>query len=613
MDQLADGKEAHRDRPTRAPGGLSRGRFGGTVRTALGSIWVHGAALAVLLVILIPTTSSQFIALVDEGVYTAQAANLSDGSWAAPRPLPEIDASGRFNPLLAPTKDDSWIPYARQPLYPVLLSPVFAAGGYQSLLVVSALGTWIAAMNASGLAGLVRRKLMIPTLWLTAVGTPLLFDAYVVNAHSLAAAAGSACALGVMRFATPETNTRASTRLYGTGWLLLAILSAVLLVLLRSEGAILIGSLAFTGCLLAISFKGYQPKINYRLAGPCLFIGVTGIITYLLNEQWSLAISSTPGTTSASIARQTDPLHLLWASILRPWSDDNRSASSTMFIVLASIIIAGLAIRLKPRWNLLGLGLLWVAAATAVIRGVYSTELVSGLLPTIPAVVLGLLLLGTPDLNFLTVRFLLGSSAFAAIAILWTAYGIGGGTEWGGRFFHILIPFLTPLAVAALDSMLAVRSTAYRRWLVSAVIVLTAAISLASLRALADQRQWVGSLVESTVQIAEQSPNAIVAVATLNDSGTSRVFWEQSRRGFPILNGGSLSGLGALLPQADAAGRSEVLVITNVDPPTLETIVNRVQQTLKVTTRWSVTRVEAVGNTGLVALTLNKDSSDRSD
>ncbi|MCZ7631299.1 MAG: hypothetical protein M5U19_20615 [Microthrixaceae bacterium] len=86
-----------------------------------------------------------------------------------------------------------------------------------------------------------------------------------------------------------------------------------------------------------------------------------------------------------------------------------------------------------------------------------------------------------------------------------TLYSNGGAAEWGGRFFHLLIPVITPAAVLGLqrgvrgfpdppDRVLTQRLVA-----IACTLVVTAALSVSGLRAQGEIRAKAADTVDGTL------------------------------------------------------------------------------------------------------------------
>ncbi len=571
------------------------------------SLWLHAVLLGVLLCALVPIVDNGTPAAVDEGVYAAQAANLSKGNWAGPRPLPRLDPDGHRGALIdSVIVGDQWIPYARQPLYPVLLTPWYRFGGYRGMLILSIIGTLGAAVAAAAIGRIIDHRFALPSLWITGIGTPLLFDAYVVLGHSIAAAAAGLVGYSLLRawgFHPDGVARSASPR-----WWLVCVLGTVMLVMLRSEGAVVAGAVSVVGVALSISGLPHHPRLRWGTLVPAISVGLTGVAAYLLNARWTSVIIGQAFGGAGSVRRETDPLAQVWISILRPWGIDNRYASAATALLVICSIGAALCLRLLPRRPSLAVGLLLMATLGAVAHNLERQELISGLFATIPIVVIGLILIPRLTLADFPIRFLLGSVALSTTTIVWTSYGTGGTAEWGGRFYHVLIPFLVPASVAGLHHGLSMLPVRLRPISIVAAITMTSLVSLSALRTMADYKSFDQSEVTAVTHYRQQVGLEMpVVFATVQSSGLTRLFWRDLIDAAPIVNGGNIGGLNQMLPTADRIGIDELMVITDVDRFTFEYVLNKARELSPAATdNWTVISEQTLDETGLTALRLQR-------
>src|SRR5690606_38951901 len=139
---------------------------------------------------LLPLFDDGLVPMPDEGLYSAQAAYLSEGSWEGDRPAVDVDPHGELVPLfIDAVVGDRHIPYYRHPLYPAVLAGFYRVAGTTGLVLASVIGTWLAAVSAARLARRLDPRLTLPTLWLCGAGSPLLYYAYAVIGHAPAAGA----------------------------------------------------------------------------------------------------------------------------------------------------------------------------------------------------------------------------------------------------------------------------------------------------------------------------------------------------------------------------------------------------------------------------------------
>jgi hypothetical protein len=208
----------------------------------------HVAALAVVLVALVPLVGPSVSFSADEGAAIVQARHLARGDgWTVDHPVPEADPAGRNYPLELSARgpDGRTAPFAKHPLYAVLLAVAAKLGGVTAMVLLSVAGTLAAAALACALAGRMGPGLARPALWATGLGSPLLFDGYLVIAHTLGAALCAGAALFAVRALEDGRRTVPST----AG----VVACVVAAVLLRTEAALFALALAATLAAVAVA------------------------------------------------------------------------------------------------------------------------------------------------------------------------------------------------------------------------------------------------------------------------------------------------------------------------------------------------------------------------
>ncbi|MEQ1786697.1 MAG: hypothetical protein ABL966_06575, partial [Acidimicrobiales bacterium] len=218
----------------------------GAARIGGAALGAHAGALLLVLLAIVPFVGLGVSYSADEGAAIIQAQSLAAGDgWIIPHPFPELDPRGDLYPLeLSSTGPDGVAAYAKHPIYPVVLAAADRVGGQPAMILLSVLGTWLAALGAAVLTRQLTGGLARTALWVTGVGSPLLFDGYWVIAHSLGAAAIVWAVVAVV--AALRSDGRRAT----IGVLVGAPLLVGLAGLLRTE-AILYGGVLAIGALAA--------------------------------------------------------------------------------------------------------------------------------------------------------------------------------------------------------------------------------------------------------------------------------------------------------------------------------------------------------------------------
>lgn len=530
----------------------------------------HALALLALLLVGLPFLD-RAAAIPDEAVYSAQARLLAGGSWSGERPAVDLDPDATMNPLLdSKIVGDRYFPYTRHAIYPLILTPAWAALGPAGLLVVSALGTWAAALVAALIAGRLDRRIVLPTLWLVGLGSPLLFDATVVLPQSLAAAACGLTMLGVARIIDQQDRG---------AWVWLPLATAAM-VMLRSEGVIVAAAMAVSVVLAGCSLQ------RKRLAAPrtwaaAIVLAATGAAAYLLDGFIGRSIGSSggvgidvggvPARGDGSVASAT------WASLLRPFDQTWSYAGYLRPLIFVAVLVAAVAHRLVPRRTLLPLALLICAAGMAIVQATQTPSLINGLLPAVPLLPLGLLLLRRVHFSDPLGRRLALTALLATPVLLLTIYADGGASQWGGRFFHILLPLLLPLSILAVWDAGSRLVRGEARVAGAAVAIITLALSTVGVRWNHETRDIVGTVRQESVSYAlaampDERPLLVIALLELD--ARSRFFWRDLDR-VDVLCLQRFQQLSNLLAQIETTDRTTLTVLTDLDVKLFRNIARR--------------------------------------
>lgn len=539
-----------------AVGEAALGRDGSSRR-----VWIHALALAVVLAGLFVFVDNGSISVADEAVYATQSQALVDGSWTSPRPAPDLDPEGRGIPLVdSVVVGDRVIAYQRHPLYPILLVPAVALFGYSGALAMSAIGVWCAAVVAAFTARRIDRRYGVPALWITGLASPLLFDAYTLWAHSLAAAAFGLTVLGVLRALAGER------RVIHLGW---AALGAVASVLLRTEGVVIV--LALATVVVAGGVRWQRRTVDRTHLGIGGALALVAIVSYVLDSRWSVSISGRGGygtnPTKLVLGPRSNLGSAVWSSLLRPYRTTPYVATAFAAVLTP---LAALTARLRRVTAALpwALALLaaggWIVALVTIPVG--NATLVTGLFAAFP-LLSALLLLDRTALGRTEVWLPVGSFAVATLLLALSIHETSTMAEWGGRYFHaLLVPLVGP-ALLALDRQRSRFDAPERRMFVLPLVILLVAPSVMAVRWVETRKEFVFGetrRVAATAE-AETAPGTrpLVLVWRTSPDGTSRRFFEVAER-IDVLNAPSLSGLFELLDQPDVRTRRSVTVVTDL-------------------------------------------------
>lgn len=405
-----------------------------------GPLWAHLVALAVVLVVLLPVigTSASFSA--DEGAAIVQAKSLAAGhGWLVAHPVPQVDPTGAAYPLeLSGRGPKGTAPFVKHPLYAVLLAGADRLGGVAAMVLLSILGT----VAAAGLAALLARRLdpvlALPTLWVVGVGSPLLFDGYLVIAHTL----GAAGAAGAVLAAAVAVERRSR-------WAAALVLPAVAgAVLMRTEAAFLGLGLA----VAAVTLLRWHDRVVVAMVAAASVGGVLG--ARLVERVWIASVlgganggtgAVAPATTKGFVGDRWQGFVLTW---LRPSYAAPRIVDLCLVLMAAALVLA--AYNARRRRPGVGACAAVAGAAALVALAVAPTNLVPGLLVACPLIAAGLALVGRDTLASPTARLAAVTSVVFVAAVLATQYATGGSGEWGGRYFALALPVALPVLVLAM-------------------------------------------------------------------------------------------------------------------------------------------------------------------
>ncbi|MBS1838169.1 MAG: hypothetical protein JST64_10795 [Actinobacteria bacterium] len=435
-------------------------------------------------------------------------------------------------------------------------------------VLVSVFGAWAAALVAAFIARRLNSSYGVWALWLAGIGSPLFFDAYIVVAHTLAATCAGLAFLGVSRALEGGRKRH----------LLYALPAVAAVTALRSEGAIFSAALGATVLVMSLGLPPLR-RIRWRSSAIGLAVLVVGACTFVADKAFAAAIVGTRVSASPLSSLNTaamDPVAGAWASLLRPFYGGWESVTLLLPLLVLGVWLAAVALRLLPSRPLLPLVALVASAAASVGLWFWPPGLVTGLLVTSPLVIPGLVWLRRHDLQRAPVTRSLLVVGSATVGILLLNYRVGGAAEWGGRFFHLLLPILLAVVVLGLDNARRVL-TRREAWVAgTCLVVVTASIAGAVVTTQVDMRRTVGDFVDGTVAAAHrlerQHPEwgpLVVAPVMMEQGGVDRYFWNQD---VELLASTPIRALGVLLDSVAASGRTRMLITTNVDPARLSVL-----------------------------------------
>ena len=184
----------------------------------------------------------------------------------------------------------------------------------------------------------------------------------------------------------------------------------------------------------------------------------------------------------------------------------------------------------------------------------------------------------------------------SASGITLTAYTEGGATEWGGRFYAVLIPLFVPLAMLGLVHAADQLPRHARRVAVAGALVTSLSLSALALQSNAQVRENNTHFVRTTLATVHRltdSPDPLLILGGTNIGGTSRSFWDK-RSEVDLIVGPSVVAMFALIGRAAVNGYDEVALMTDFAPSQMDEVGRAWLDPLD----WHLTRKAAIGSTG---------------
>ena len=446
----------------------------GAAPAARRRLWKHAAALLVLLVVLIPVVGTRSAFVTDESYVVIQLDTIEEtGVWALDHPMPEVDPEGAAFGLHGATRyEPGYTLYGKHPALIYLYLPVHRAFGLVGLVGLSVLGTWAAALVAAALAERIRPDSGVFALWLVGVGSPLFFDAFVIHAHTIAAAVAGAGALLALRMVDDDR------RALGAG----VVVAALVVALLRTEGIFFAGALGGALGLFGLARR----RIALVATGAATV--VAGGAALLIDRAWAARVAAgdyvdveTFGREALSFVagRYTSMLFTLFMPGYR-----GGALPEALTTLGAVLLIVGTALLRRRPADTGAVVLPLTGAALLLARAFLEWGPVPGLLVAFCVGVAALVLLGGAVWRAPATRLLLLVAGVYGVAVALTQYPLGGHTEWGGRYFALAVPLLGAVAAASLHGALPGFAVPTARALRGAFLVAAAGLAILSISTL---------------------------------------------------------------------------------------------------------------------------------
>jgi len=400
---------------------------------ALGRLrWADVAALVVLLTVALWWMPSGPFT-VDEGEVLLQQDGLDrTGEWEVTYPAAELDPTGQWFPVYLIERDGMrFLPHIKHPAWQTALRPVFAAAGSEGLAGVHALAligsAWAAAMLARRLGSDRERSVF----WAVGALSPVTVGTFIGLGHAVGALAvtGGLTALVTASESSPLDERRHLRRVGVAG----------------AAGCFCAGILVRNEVVLAALVVAFVLLWRRRWRAAAV-IAVAVLGTYAFNNAWLQAIWGPDSRPFRVVDLQEGWLAGRMSGVFRSLVGVD---GGVMGIVAALLAVIG-------AWSVAGgkdgsvrvrAGVLLIVIAPVVVLVDGSIPTVSGLLIVSPGLIIAaarMPRLATSDPAWSVAA----SLALATAAIIATQYSDGGGAQWGGRFFHILVPAALAVAIA---------------------------------------------------------------------------------------------------------------------------------------------------------------------
>jgi hypothetical protein len=476
----------------------------------------HVAALALVLVALMGVVGTNASFSADEGAAIIQARQLSRGDgWTTPNPLPEVDPEGDAFPLQYSDRGEKgFAPFAKHPVYPLLLAGADRIAGVPAMVLLSMVGTLVAATLAAALAGHLAPGLRRPTLWTTGVASPLLFDGYMVIAHTLAAALVTGALLLVLRT-------------WRTGRLLPVLGTAACLagaILLRTEALLF-------GMALAVATGAYGVL---RRNAPAVIAAAAAagasVVTVRVEHAMTHAIVGPALSLNAAInpSVSRDPLRGFVTTWLRPSQGGHQVGDLFLFVMMGTLLAAALSARRRPAEGA-GITLLAVVAASAAVVRVFvdSPDAVPGLLVAFPIFWAGLWLLDRRTFAGIPGGLTGATVVLFFVAVAASQYERGGSGEWGGRYFALGLPLAVPLVLDGYRRFADRVDVRTRTVVVGALVACSLALTVLAVRTLDNDHHASESVVAAVDRAAGRDVPVILTTEAVLPRSAWRTFDRQ--------------------------------------------------------------------------------------
>jgi hypothetical protein len=438
----------------------------------------------------------------DEGSVLVQARMLRDGQgWLYHSPLGALDPEGQARPFPRGDLGTKGVaPYAKHPLYPVLLAGLDLVGGNVGMLLGGLAATLVAAVAAAAIAARLDPRLDRAVLWLVGLASPLFFDSYLLLGHTLAAAGVGLAALAAL--AALRRGRSRQVRLAALAGMALALMVASML---RTE-ALFVGPAVAVGAIV-VAVAGRVP-VRRALAVAVAAVAASAA-AYLSDKVWSHAIIGralpVPGnvTPSTWLSARWEALHTTWflAGYASAPTADRLLGLGCLALMVAALLLHWR--KARSQWVVVLLVLACVGYVGRLLVG--GAALVPGLALAFPAGWFLLWAAGRRVTEDVAAPLLAMAAAAVTIVVLITQYAIGGGVEWGGRYFAIVVPIAIPVLTFAAVPVIRRHGDDVARLVVAALVVVSASSSMLAVLTLRQGHRDTAAVLDAVAHEAARA------------------------------------------------------------------------------------------------------------
>jgi len=518
-------------------------------------LWPHTLAVCLILAAIgVASGWTGSIINSDEAATLSQAEIVrTTGAWGIVNPAFEIDPEGRWFAIdRSEQAAGRFYPYTKHIVYPMIVRLLGDIGGLRMVLAMQGVAVGLAA----GLAALMMKRLVserpkadrlvVLTVWVVGLGSPLAFDSSWVMAHGYGALAGGLAGFGAL----VVTMTESPRRPVMLGPVVALATGISVGVLLRSEGVLWGLSLA-----VALGFTGVA-----RRHRPTIMAAILAMVAALATYRFDTAIAqAAQGSAEAFVIEDSVPwlsgrLPGFFNSFLRTtYGDDQMSAVLPGVAAIGTAAAWFLAARLSAATAAAERRAAVIAASAATAAWVLyllwqivvGYDTMPGLLIASPVVLAAVAshrverdVLRSPGRS--TLGWVHRQPGVAMLCIAWVAligatiatqYAAGGSMDWGGRYLHLGLPVGIVISILGLSRVIRSAPSPGLRPVLGLLAASVLLVSMSGVVLSVGQHRVAGQTVDKIAQRISLDPSAAEpggAVVVTTNPALGRALWPQA-------------------------------------------------------------------------------------